>query len=173
MRRVIWQCLWLAGVGVIISMCMTAFLSYYLYPGQTPPLPPLLLAAAACAAADVGASTAVRAASTAAAAATPTTLAHSLLHHPPDGLHFCCSIFWSLHVYSPGSDNSIANYLIVSTNRLCSLTTQLTGAAELGGENWSWNTSLMYGAMVAATDPVAVAAVMKELGTCTTAPLTH
>ena len=77
MRRVVWQCLWLAGGGVIISMCMTAFLSYYLYPGPTPPLPPLLLAAAACAAADVGASTAVWAAST---AATPTTLAHSLLH---------------------------------------------------------------------------------------------
>eukprot|EP00656_Telonema_subtile_P015342 TRINITY_DN18018_c0_g1_i1.p1 TRINITY_DN18018_c0_g1~~TRINITY_DN18018_c0_g1_i1.p1 ORF type:complete len:856 (+),score=202.22 TRINITY_DN18018_c0_g1_i1:1-2568(+) len=31
-------------------------------------------------------------------------------------------------------------------------------------DNWSWNSSLIYGAMTAATDPVAVAAVLKELG---------
>ena len=31
-------------------------------------------------------------------------------------------------------------------------------------DNWSWNTSLIFGAMAAATDPVAVAAVLKELG---------
>eukprot|EP00656_Telonema_subtile_P018947 TRINITY_DN20294_c0_g1_i2.p1 TRINITY_DN20294_c0_g1~~TRINITY_DN20294_c0_g1_i2.p1 ORF type:complete len:468 (+),score=127.53 TRINITY_DN20294_c0_g1_i2:38-1441(+) len=62
-KRVIWQCLWLAVVGVVISMMITACLTYYVFPND-----------------------------------------------------------------------------------------------------WSWNTSLMYGAMSAATDPVAVAAVMKELG---------
>jgi len=31
-------------------------------------------------------------------------------------------------------------------------------------DNWDWNTSLIFGAMAAATDPVAVAAVLKELG---------
>jgi len=31
-------------------------------------------------------------------------------------------------------------------------------------DNWNWNTCLLYGAIVAATDPVAVGAVLKELG---------
>ena len=31
-------------------------------------------------------------------------------------------------------------------------------------DSWSWNTCLVFGAMAAATDPVAVAAVLKELG---------
>ena len=31
-------------------------------------------------------------------------------------------------------------------------------------DDWSWNTCLIFGAIVAATDPVAVGAVLKELG---------
>ena len=49
--------------------------------------------------------------------------------------------------------------MFVSRNQICNIILQFTFPYD-----WSWKTSLLLGGLLSATDPVAVVALLKELG---------
>jgi NhaP-type Na+/H+ or K+/H+ antiporter len=81
-------------------------------------------------------------------------------------LIFEASYAMDLHTFKKSSTNAI---ILAVPGILLAL--GLTGAlamglnyAGIGLENWNWSLALMFGAIVSATDPVAVVALLKELG---------
>ena len=49
--------------------------------------------------------------------------------------------------------------MFVSRNQICNIILQFTFPYD-----WSWKTSLLLGGLLSATDPVAIVALLKELG---------
>lgn len=81
-------------------------------------------------------------------------------------LIFEASYAMDLHTFKKSSTNAI---ILAVPGILLALV--LTAAlamglnyAGIGLENWNWSLALMFGAIVSATDPVAVVALLKELG---------
>ncbi len=60
----------------------------------------------------------------------------------------------------------VYDYLIFSLSLvLCAFLTAVF-CMHVFNYDWNWNVAMMFGAVVSATDPVAVVALLKELGQC-------
>ncbi|ACF14274.1 cyclic nucleotide-binding protein [Chloroherpeton thalassium ATCC 35110] len=65
-----------------------------------------------------------------------------------------------VHVFK----RSITNVILLAVPGLLLSTAILGGISMLFPYNWNWSVALMFGALLSATDPVAVVALLKELG---------
>jgi len=81
-------------------------------------------------------------------------------------LIFEASYAMDLHTFKKSSTNAII-LAVPGILLALSLTAALAmglNYAGIGLENWNWSLALMFGAIISATDPVAVVALLKELG---------
>lgn len=81
-------------------------------------------------------------------------------------LIFEASYAMDLHTFKKTSTNAIllaVPGILIALGLTAALAMGL-GYFGIGLENWNWSLALMFGAIVSATDPVAVVALLKELG---------
>lgn len=81
-------------------------------------------------------------------------------------LIFEASYAMDLHTFKKTSTNAIilaVPGILIALGLTAALAMGLK-AADIGLQTWNWSLALMFGAIVSATDPVAVVALLKELG---------